>query len=97
MKKRDVVKQVSKSINSKQSYEDQKKLKSLNNKLSKIESKINQLEKEIKTHDIDLETNYDKTVADPKFFELYQAKKDSLNTLMKDWETTQEALDLITS
>ncbi|MCO4822348.1 MAG: ATP-binding cassette domain-containing protein [Flavobacteriaceae bacterium] len=97
IEKRDVVKQVSKSINSKQSYEDQKKLKSLNNKLSKIESKINQLEKEIKTHDIDLETNYDKTVADPSFFEIYQAKKDSLNTLMKDWETTQEALDLITS
>ncbi|GAK96633.1 ABC transporter ATP-binding protein [Nonlabens tegetincola] len=49
------------------SYEDQKKLKSLNNRLSKAESNINRLEKEIKEIDLELQVNYDQTVADPKF------------------------------
>ena len=69
-----------------QSYEDQKKLKSLNNKLSNVESKINQLEKEIKTIDVELATNYDEIVSDPNFFDAYQKKKDFLQELMKKWE-----------
>ena len=72
----------------KQSYEDQKKLKSLNNKLSNIESKINQLEKDIKADDVKLATDYDKTASDPKFFDAYQTKKKSLENLMSDWEGT---------
>lgn len=79
------------------SYENQKKLKSLNNKLSKIESNITQLEKEIKAIDVELEINYDATVADPKFFDTYQKKKADLQQLMEDWETIQmeiEAFDL---
>ena len=79
--------------NNKQTYEDQKKLKSLNNKLSNIESKINQLEKEIKSMDVDLATNYDQTVSDPKFFDNYEAKKRVLEALMSDWEAVQEALE----
>ena len=79
--------------NNKQSYEDQKKLKSLNNKLSNIESKINQLENEIKSIDVELATNYDKVVSDPKFFDTYKAKKRSLETLMLEWETVQEELE----
>ncbi|GGW72045.1 ATP-binding cassette subfamily F protein 3 [Winogradskyella epiphytica] len=79
----------------KQSYEDQKKLKSLNNKLSNIESKISQLEKDIKADDLKLETDYDKTASDPKFFDAYQKKKKSLEDLMADWEDVQEQLDLI--
>ena len=79
----------------KQSYEDQKKLKSLNNKLSNIESKISQLEKDIKADDLKLETDYDKTASDPKFFDAYQKKKKSLEDLMADWENVQEQLDLI--
>ncbi|MEP5933720.1 MAG: ABC transporter ATP-binding protein, partial [Winogradskyella arenosi] len=77
----------------KQSYEDQKKLKSLNNKLSNIESKINQLEKELKADDVKLATDYDKTASDPKFFDEYQGKKKKLEQLMSDWEVVQEDLD----
>ena len=46
--KRTVIAKEEKANGNKKSYEDQKKLKSLNNKLSNIEAKINQLEKEIK-------------------------------------------------
>ncbi|EPR72573.1 ABC transporter ATP-binding protein [Winogradskyella psychrotolerans RS-3] len=79
----------------KQSYEDQKKLKSLNNKLSNIESKINQLEKDIKADDLRLATDYDKTASDPKFFDGYQKNKKSLGKLMEDWEAVQFDLDAI--
>ncbi|WP_452598470.1 ATP-binding cassette domain-containing protein [Pontimicrobium sp. MEBiC01747] len=85
VEKRTVVKATPKESN-KQSYEAQKKLKSLNNKLSNVEAKINQLEKEIKEIDVELATNYDEVVADPKFFDNYQAKKDNLSKLMEDWE-----------
>lgn len=91
--RRDVVKNSESKIDNKQSYKDQKKLKSLNNKLSKVESEISQLENDIKSIDVELATNYDATVAKPKFFEMYQAKKDSLNKLMKEWETVQESLE----
>ena len=57
------------------------------------ESKINQLEKEIKIIDVELATNYDKVVSDPKFFDSYQAKKDKLEKLMKDWEAVHEELE----
>ncbi|TVZ57665.1 ATP-binding cassette subfamily F protein 3 [Flavobacteriaceae bacterium MAR_2010_105] len=92
VEKRTIVKEQPKET-SKQSYEDQKKLKSLNNKLSNIEAKINQIEKEIKSIDVDLATNYDQTVSDPQFFDRYQAKKDKLEHLMKDWEVVQDELD----
>jgi len=79
--------------NNKQSYEAQKKLKSLNNRLSKVEAKISQLEKEIKSIDIELDTNYDEVVSDPKFFDNYQLKKGQLEELMLNWETIQEEID----
>ncbi|WP_121666736.1 ABC-F family ATP-binding cassette domain-containing protein [Mesonia aquimarina] len=78
---------------SKQSYKDQKKLKSLNNKLSNVEANIGKLEKEIKEDDVALATNYDKTVSDPEFFTRYEAKKEELNTLMQNWEEIQERLE----
>lgn len=86
IEKRDVIKKTVKQTQNKQSYQDQKKLKSLHNKLSKVESQINQLEKEIKEIDVELETNYDVTVSNPNFFDDYQKKKDSLQELMQDWE-----------
>ncbi|WP_033960897.1 ABC-F family ATP-binding cassette domain-containing protein [Psychroserpens jangbogonensis] len=95
VEKRTVVKVTPKTTN-KQSYEDQKKLKSLNNKLSNIESKINQLEKEIKTDDVELATNYDATVADETFFDRYQTKKDKLKHLMTDWEKVHLNLEELT-
>lgn len=88
------IKDVKKS--NKRSYEDQKKLKSLNNKLSKIESQIAELEKMIKEWDVDLATNYDVTVADPGFFDRYQNKKDELQALMDDWLMLQSQIELMT-
>ncbi len=88
VEKRTIIKETPKA-SSKQSYEEQKKLKSLNNKLSKIESKITELEKSIKEDDVELATNYDATVADESFFDRYQAKKNELKTLMSDWENIQ--------
>ncbi len=81
----------------KQSYQDQKKIKSLNNKLSNVESKINKLEREIKEIDVELAINYDETIAQPDFFDSYQAKKDQLDVLMQDWEKIQEEIDDLTN
>ncbi|WP_047551209.1 ABC-F family ATP-binding cassette domain-containing protein [Psychroserpens sp. Hel_I_66] len=92
VEKRTVVKNTPKETN-KQSYEDQKKLKSLNNKLSNVESKISQLEKDIKTDDVELATNYDATVSDQNFFDRYQKKKEKLKKLMADWEHIQYELE----
>lgn len=93
--KRTVVTKEEKATTNKQSYEDQKKAKSLNNKLSNIESKINQLEKDIKVDDLALATNYDETAANPKFFDTYQNKKHELEQLMEDWEKVQESIDAL--
>lgn len=92
VEKRTIEKELPKKTN-KQSYEDQKKLKSLNNKLSKIESQINQLEKDIKEIDVELSINYDEVISNPNFFDDYQAKKDNLNQLMENWESIHEELD----
>ncbi|MFI8605028.1 ABC-F family ATP-binding cassette domain-containing protein [Cellulophaga baltica] len=86
-KKQVQVKQkVKKVVATEISYEDQKKLKSLNNKLSSVESNISQLEKEIKQIDKDLLNNYEATIAKPNFFESYEKKKKTLKQLMEQWE-----------
>lgn len=90
--KRTVVAEKPKESN-KQNYEDQKKLKSLNNKLSNVESKISQVEKDIKADDVKLATDYDQTASDPKFFDAYQKKKKTLERLMSDWENLQTELE----
>lgn len=77
----------------KESYEAQKRKKSLQNKLSKTEAAINKLEKEIKEIDVELQINYEETIAQPNFFDGYQKKKDTLQKLMKEWETTFEKLE----
>ena len=83
---------VDKPLSNKLSYDNQKKLKSLNNKLSKVESKIGLLEDEIKDLDNNLEDNYDKFANEDGFFDNYQSKKSKLNILMKDWELIQNNL-----
>ncbi|MFD0964292.1 ABC-F family ATP-binding cassette domain-containing protein [Pseudofulvibacter geojedonensis] len=94
VEKRTIVKEeLSNKSEKKQSYEDQKKLKSLNNKLSKVEAKINALEKEIKNIDVELEINYEATIAEENFFDKYQHKKDDLEQLMEEWEAVQEEID----
>ncbi|WP_027124456.1 ABC-F family ATP-binding cassette domain-containing protein [Gelidibacter mesophilus] len=92
VEKRDIIKDEPKETN-KQTYEGQKKQKSLNNKLSNVEAKISQHEKDIKSMDVALATDYDKTVADPKFFDYYKGKKEKLSKLMLEWETVQEELE----
>jgi ATP-binding cassette subfamily F protein 3 len=81
-----VTKKEKKTVIKEVSYEDQKKLKSLNNKLSAVESTISKLEKEIKQIDKDLLNNYDATIAKPDFFSSYEKKKQTLKELMEQWE-----------
>ena len=88
VEKRTVVKQTPK-VKKQQSYEDQKKIKSLNNKLSNTESKINQLERDIKAIDLELEINYEAASSKPNFFDKYQKKKTDLQDLMSKWEVIQ--------
>ncbi len=94
VEKRDVIKEEPKETN-KQSYDDQKKLKSLNNRLSNVEAKISQHEKDVKSMDVNLALDYNKTTADPKFFDYYETKKKKLKKLMAEWETIQEELEHI--
>jgi len=89
VEKRTVVKKEIPKENKQQSYEEQKKLKSLNNKLSNVESKINQLERDIKAIDAELELNYEKVTSQPNFFDTYQKKKSDLKSLMQKWENIQ--------
>lgn len=74
-------------------YEQQKEQKSLKNRLSKVESKINKLEKKIEEKDLALALDYDKTAADPKFFDAYNLDKTKLGKLMTEWEKLQEQYD----
>ncbi|MBT8274209.1 MAG: ATP-binding cassette domain-containing protein, partial [Bacteroidia bacterium] len=83
--KKTVLKETTIKKSNKQSYEDQKKLKSLQNKLSKTEAQISELENELKAIDLQLEINYDETAKDPGFFNSYQEKKDELKNLMDNW------------
>ncbi len=88
VEKRTVVKETPK-VKKQQSYEGQKKIKSLNNKLSNVESKINQLERDIKAIDVELEINYEEASSKPNFFDEYQKMKTDLQALMSKWEVIQ--------
>ena len=85
------------SKENKLSYESQKLKKSLLNKLSKVEREIADLESKIRTADIALETNYDKTVSDPAFFDRYQANKSELQLKFTKWENIQEEMEQLGS
>jgi len=95
IEKRDVIKKEAPVKNSKKTYEDQKKLKSLNNRLSKVESNINKLEREVKQLDAALASNYDETVAKADFFDNYNGKKKKLDGYMEDWGKITEELDTL--
>ena len=73
-------------------YQMQKKLKSLQNKQSKIEVQIADLEKEIKAIDLELQINYEITIAQPNFFDHYNKKKELLAESMLRWEAVLEEL-----
>ncbi len=89
VEKRTIVKKEKPKEKKQESYEDQKKMKSLNNRLSKVESQINQLEKEIKETDLSLEINYEEVSSQPNFFDNYQKKKRDLHEFMQKWENIQ--------
>jgi len=75
------------------SFEKQKEQRAAQQKIEKVEKKIARLEKEIKEIDFELEIEYDKTIAQPNFFDHYQAKKNELEQLMQTWETLQATLE----
>lgn len=81
----------------KQPYQDQKKIKSLNNKLSNVEAKITKVETDLEKMDQLMAEDYEKATANAEFLKKYEQKKSSLNTLMKEWEQVQEELDQRTS
>ena len=92
VEKRNVVKETPKEKNQ-QSYENQKKLKSLNNRLSNVEAQIGELEKEIKDIDFSLEINYAEVTSQENFFDDYQKKKNTLQELMQKWEDIQMQIE----
>ena len=93
IERKTIIKSSVKLTENKQSYESQKKLKSLNNRLSKIETAISSLEQEIKDIDLQLEVNYDATISKPNFFDLYQGKKSKLKDLIEQWEKLLETIE----
>ena len=93
VERKTIIKSSVKLTENKQSYESQKKLKSLNNRLSKIETAISSLEQEIKDIDLELEVNYDATISKPNFFDLYQGKKSKLKDLIEQWEKLLETIE----
>lgn len=94
VEKRTVIKELPKE-KKQQSYEDQKKLKSLKNKLSNLESKISTLEHQIKTIDVELEINYQEVTQKPNFFDDYQKLKTDLQSYMEKWESLQFEIEAI--
>ncbi len=77
------------------SYENEKKIKSLNNKVSNAESKISKIESEIEKLDARLAADYEGTMGDPEFFVTYDKKKKQLQEQMNQWEKLQEEIELL--
>ena len=87
--KKEVVVKQQKSL----SYDDQKRLKTLNNKLSKAENNITDLEKKIAKADLELAEDYEKLMNDAKWFTAYEKLKKDLEATMIEWEHIQEEID----
>ena len=79
----------------KQSHQDQKEKKKLQNKLSKVESEISKLEHQIIHDDAEISENFEKVQQDEQFFDQYQQKKDRLAELMISWEDLHEQLEAL--
>ena len=76
-------------------YSNQKQINNLKNRINKLENKIDSLEKKIKAIDLELEINYEKTIALPNFFDKYHAQKKDLQDCINEWESDQDKLDKI--
>lgn len=77
------------------SYDEQKRLKTLNNKLSKAEGTITDLEKKIAKADLELAENYEQLMNDTKWFTAYEKLKTDLDKTMQEWESVQEEIDAL--
>ena len=77
-------------------FKQRKRRKSLKNRLGSLESRIHELEKELAEIDHQLLMDYDTTIAEPGFFERYQASKDQLEDLMGQWESLSAELESLT-
>ena len=95
VEKKDIAKKENAKESNKNSYEDQKRNKSLQNRLSKVESQIKQLENDIQKDDKALAANYDKHIEDASFFMAYNKKKKDLDQLLADWEVVQGEIDAL--
>ncbi|MDG2372244.1 MAG: ABC-F family ATP-binding cassette domain-containing protein [Flavobacteriaceae bacterium] len=74
-------------------YSTQKQINKTKNRIKKLENKINSLEKKIKTIDLELEINYEETIASPDFFDKYHAQKKELQGCIDQWEADQYKLE----
>ncbi len=77
----------------KQSHQDLKEKKKLQNKLSKVESEISKLEHQLINDDAEISENFEQLQQDEKFFDQYQQKKDRLAELMTSWEELHEQIE----
>jgi len=76
-------------------FTNQKKINSLKSKINKLENKIDMLEKTIKAVDLELEINYEETIASSNFFDKYHAQKKELQNNIDEWELVQKQLEKI--
>ena len=76
-------------------YSNQKKINSSKNRINKLENKIDILEKKIKAIDLELEINYEETIASNDFFDKYHLQKKELQNNIDDWEFEQKKLEKI--
>ena len=79
----------------KESHNNLKQKKKLQNKLSKVETEISKLEHQLINDDAEISENFEKVQQDEKFFELYQQKKERLADLMTSWEGLHEQIEAL--
>ena len=77
------------------SYSNQKKVTNLKSKIKKLENKIDRLEKKINAIDLELEINYEETIASADFFDNYHSQKKELQDNIDNWELEQKKLEKI--
>ena len=92
-KHKTTVEESSKIKNNGVDYSTQKQINNTKNRIKKLENKIDFLEKKIKAIDLELEINYDETIASPDFFDKYHAQKKELEDCVDQWETDQYKLE----
>ena len=77
------------------SYSNQKKVTNLKSKIKKLEDKIDRIEKKINAIDLELEINYEETIASADFFDNYHSQKKELQDNIDNWELEQKKLEKI--